>query len=218
LGPRALQQPEGLWEAVQVFFWYDPYTGEELVVDSILWDMSYRPSGGSLLRIPFTTAPSAAVAADGAFITDARAAEIKEYDPGGRLRRIFRVGVAGRSVTREMYERRVEWGARNNPSQRSRMASSYSQMPIPDALPVFSSLQVDELGWLWAEIYEWDPARPKRWMVFDLDGRARGVIQTPPGLEIQSIGRDHILTVWFDELDVEHVQRYRLNRVPEGDE
>jgi hypothetical protein len=219
LGPRVLQQPEGLWEEVTTFFWYDPHTGEKLVVDSLFWDSSYRPVGGrSLMRIPFTTAPVGAVAAGGAFITDARRGEIREHDTGGRLRRILRVAGAERPVTREMFERRVDWGSRNNPSQRSRMAGLYSQMPIPDTLPDFSSLQVDELGWLWAELYEWDPARPTEWVVFDLTGRARGVIQTPPGLEIQSIGRHHILGVSFDEFEVEHVQRYRLNRVPEGDE
>ena len=85
-------------------------------------------------------------------------------------------------------------------------------MPIPVTLPAFQSLQIDEVGWLWAEVYEWDPVQPREWMVFDPEGRAHGTIRTPAGLEVHRIGDDFILGVWLDELRVEHVRRYTLRR------
>jgi len=42
-----------------------------------------------------------------------------------------------------------------------------------------------------------------------IDGR-----DAPPGLEVHWIGRDAILGVWQDELDVEYVHRHRLTRDP----
>jgi len=74
------------------------------------------------------------------------------------------------------------------------------------------------MGWLWAEVYGFDPTRPRDWVVFDPGGRARGTVRTPPGLEVHWIGRDAILGVWQDERDVEYVHRHRLTRgAPPGD-
>jgi hypothetical protein len=88
----------------------------------------------------------------------------------------------------------------------------FSKMPIPDTLPAFRSLKVDAMGWLWAEVYDWDPTSPTEWMVFDRDGRARGTLTTPDGLDVESIGADYILGVWKDDLDIEFVRRYALKR------
>ena len=85
-------------------------------------------------------------------------------------------------------------------------------MTIPETLPAFRSLKVDAMGWLWAEVYEWDPTLPPEWMVFDLDGRARGTLTTPKGLVVESIGADYILGVWIDDLGIEFVRRYALKR------
>jgi hypothetical protein len=88
----------------------------------------------------------------------------------------------------------------------------FGKMTIPETLPAFRSLKVDAMGWLWAELYEWDPTLPPKWMVFDLDGRARGTLTTPKGLVVESIGADYILGIWIDDLGIEFVRRYALNR------
>jgi hypothetical protein len=49
-------------------------------------------------------------------------------------------------------------------------------------------------------------------MVFDPQGEARGVVWTPPGLDVLSIGDEHVLGVWRDELGLEYVRRYRIRR------
>ena len=91
-------------------------------------------------------------------------------------------------------------------------------MGIPDTLPAFQALQVDEVGWLWAEVYDFDSSRPREWVVFDPEGRAHATVQTPPGLEVQWIGRDAVLGVWRDEFEVEYVHRHRLIRDTDAQE
>ena len=90
-------------------------------------------------------------------------------------------------------------------------------IPIPEMMPSFESLLVDEEGWLWAKKYEWDPERRSAWVVFDPSGRAHGSVETPVGVEIHQIDSGFMLGVWTDELDVEYVRRYRVNRPAGGD-
>jgi hypothetical protein len=52
----------------------------------------------------------------------------------------------------------------------------------------------------------------RRWTVFSPEGRALGSVVTPPGLRVLEIGRDYVLGVWQDELDVEYVRMHRLDR------
>lgn len=89
---------------------------------------------------------------------------------------------------------------------------AYMQMPLPEIMPAFQSLLVDDLGWLWAELYRPVETDQPEWMVFDPEGRAHGILKTPKGLRIYHIGRDFVLGSWRDELDVDHVRRHRLRR------
>jgi len=83
-------------------------------------------------------------------------------------------------------------------------------------LPAFASLRADALGWLWAEVFEPDPVEhrdvPRTWILFDPEGRARGTVSTPPGLEVIEVGADYVLGLWTSDLDVEQVRRHRLHR------
>ena len=203
------------------FFWYDPFTGERLLVDSLVNDALLHWDGSSRRRIPFTARSAAVVTERGVFITRGATAEILEYDVEAMLRRILRVKESGRPVTRDMIEAMIDLEVERVPIlPRDEWERTYRQMPIPDTLPAFQALRVDELGWLWAEVYDFDPRRPRQWVVFDSEGRAHGTVETPVGLEVQWIGRDAILGVWRDEFDVEYVHRYPLDRrggAPEAD-
>lgn len=79
-------------------------------------------------------------------------------------------------------------------------------------MPAFVSLHVDDVGWIWAQLHDWDTRLPARWMVFDADGRARGTVSLPAGLTVHDIRERYILGVRVDELGVEYVQRHALDR------
>jgi hypothetical protein len=199
------------------YSWLDLPTGIQDTIASFVVTREYvtqRRGGLAPLSssIPFASRPSAAVSGSGAFIAEGDAPEIREYDIHGNLRRILRVGGFRRPVTRSMVEARINQLASSTNYGRSYWEQRYSEIPIPDTLPAFSSLKADELGWIWAEVFEWDPDKPTNWMVFDPLGQARGTVQTPQGLEVQWIGRDFMLGVWHDSLGVEYVRRHHLNR------
>ena len=160
--------------------------------------------------------PAAAVGPEGALITDGRAPEIREYDVEGRLRRILRVDEVQRAVTPEMIQARIDYAYTLGPAatgiSNGVWERRYAETPIPDVLPAFESLLVDEMGWLWAEVYGWDPTKPNEWMVFDPEGRAHGIVATPVGLEVRWIGEDRILGVSKDEFGVEYVRQHALKR------
>ena len=160
--------------------------------------------------VPFVARPSAAVTRHGAFITRGHRSGIREYGADGRLVRILRVEGKARPVTEEMIEERVEHNSVLYP--KGDWARLFDEMPIPDTLPDYQTLRMDEEGWLWAEEFGWDPSEPAKWTVFDPSGQAQGFIVLPPGLEVLWIGSDAVLGVWMDEFDVEYVHRYRLER------
>jgi len=216
-GPNLADLREGgpkEWE--RVFVWVDPASGVErrIVSFTVVRDYVFLEGGGAprMSLIPFSPVPVATVSRDGALISRGSLSEIRGYDLEGELRRIFRVDESGRPVTPRMIEAKLALEGTGSPSSRNRWERLYAQMPIPDTLPVFQSLQIDDTGWLWAKIYEWDPTQPPEWMVFDPEGRAHGIVETPAGLEVQWIGADCILGVWLDEFRVEHVRRHALRR------
>jgi hypothetical protein len=83
-------------------------------------------------------------------------------------------------------------------------------------LPAFSELLVDGAGNLWVR----DPRpledQPHHWSVFDREGRWLGTVQTPADLQVRQIGPDWMLGTAQDEMEVEHVRMYRLQKPAAG--
>ena len=88
-------------------------------------------------------------------------------------------------------------------------------MPLVDSYPAFEEIVTDLAGYLWVREYrmfdmfgEGDVV----WTVFDPEGRIEGLVETPVGLEVFEIGEDYVLGVVEDELGVEYVQLWALDR------
>ncbi len=217
IGGEASLRRDGIHQVSRVHAWFDPDSGVVTQLDSFVVDVGYQfHQNHFAVSIPFAAQPRAAVTKTGAFITDGRSPEIREYDVDGRLRRILRIDERRRSVTKSIVAQVPVDNFRGWESRKLITA-----IPEPDSLPVFDALMVDDVGWLWAEVYGWNPSAPKEWIVFDPKGRARGSVRTPPGLELGQtlggvelgeIGRDFILGLWRDSYRVEHVRRYALRR------
>ena len=91
---------------------------------------------------------------------------------------------------------------------------SLGSTPLAKTFPAFSTILSDAAGNLW--VREYDFPREERpaplWTVFDPEGRVLGFIETPQGLRIGQIGEDYILGHARDELDIEYVQMWPLER------
>lgn len=87
------------------------------------------------------------------------------------------------------------------------------QQTFPPTIPAHgNALRVDPGGNLWLLEYRQDDGEPKRWSVFDPDGTWLGVVETPPRFAVNEIGRDYVLGVARDELDVQYVELYPLEK------
>jgi hypothetical protein len=209
-GPEAPRPTQGMYQLMQAFLWYDTATGNRLTIDSVVVDARHYDRGLSW-AIPFTPRSAAATTAEAAFLTRGGDPEILEFDVEGRLRRVFRIEGFGRPVTQAMIDAFIDLEHAQRPARdRRSWYRAYEASGIPDTLPAFQDLRIDELGWLWAEVYDFDASRAREWVVFDPEGRAHGTVRTPPGLEVRWIGHDEILGVWRDEFEVEYVHRHRL--------
>ncbi len=97
----------------------------------------------------------------------------------------------------------------------------WTDRPRAPYLPVLRSVHVDATGSLWVTPHYLAGADPPPFEVFAADGVWLGRVSLPPGLDrgfIQygapelEIGTDYVLGVWTDELDVQYVRMYRLDR------
>ena len=164
-------------------------------------------------------------APDGFYAGFSDAFQVEHRGPDGALRRIIRRPHQPRRVTEadlEAYHARQagmqmvglppEMAAQAREMQRTQR----ERIPHRATLPAFSQLLVDAAGNLWAR----DPRplvdQPHRWSVFDPEGRWLGTVQTPADLQVRQIGTDWILGTAQDELDVEHVRLYRIQKPAAG--
>ena len=96
-------------------------------------------------------------------------------------------------------------------------------MILPDFHTAFDRLYVDRVEHLWVRHHHPRYDHPHEflgvrfpyawtWDVFDSAGRWMTTLTTPVALEIHDIGEDYILGVWRDEMDVEYVRMYSLDR------
>ena len=65
---------------------------------------------------------------------------------------------------------------------------------------------------LWVEGYRLPYASHTTWHVFDPTGEWLGSLHPPNGLRVLQVGRDYVLGWYRDELDVQHVVVYPLDR------
>ena len=156
---------------------------------------------------------------DLAIISPSDRYEIKAYASDGTLVRIARREHARRAPTDADLDAYVEGRVAAMPSymleaveERRRV---FRASPVAAYFPAFESIMADRVDHVWVEEYE-SPTddRPARlWTVFDPEGRVLGHVETPKELEIYEIGEDYILGHTRDELDVEYVQVWPLDRL-----
>jgi hypothetical protein len=89
---------------------------------------------------------------------------------------------------------------------------SYADMPVPDFMPAFAGVESDALGFLWVEAYRGMGAEAVTYHVFDPRGELVGAVELPEEMDLLEIGPDYLLALFRDELDVEYVRLYSLQR------
>lgn len=148
------------------------------------------------------------------------APEFHEYRDG-QLRRIVRWARDPRPFTESELEawraRHMEWLAgtgSGGPSvglTRSEAERVLSAADLPPSRPPYADLHVDSRGCTWVGDARLEFRDPGRYRIPSPDGRWLGAVTLPP-LSVLEIGEDYVLGLFRDDLDVQHLRVYRLER------
>ena len=144
----------------------------------------------------------------------------------GSPTRILRRDEPVQEVTGEHVEAYVDWMADRNITyggysreQAEASKPRWRNRPRAATLPVLQSIRLDAAGNLWVEPYSLPGAEVPPFEVYDSDGNWLGSVAMPPGLSLVDrprigfeIGDDYVLGVWFDELGVQYVRLYGLEK------
>lgn len=140
--------------------------------------------------------------------------EWRVWDTSGTLVRVVRLGIPERPVTAEDWDRAGEARIPDDADDARRIAvrNAHDAIPRPETWPVFSSLKMDDGGYLWVRRYAaiWEEEAPGRWWVFDPRGTLLGEVAFPAGFQVDAIRGDRAVGRWEDELGVEQVRVYRI--------
>lgn len=176
-------------------------------------------AGGGFLFIPFThpfgQTTHTAVWGDLAVLGRTETYEIRGYRSDGSLARIVRCDFEPGTPTRAEHD---AWFSRllagYSEERREQRAQVAANVPLVDAFPAFGAVVGDALGYLWVAEFKrpGDEYAGTLWTVFDGDGRMLGLVETPLIGTVFEIGEDYILGEATDELGVEHVRIWGLDR------
>ena len=171
------------------------------------------PTAPAAMPHPFGRSTTATIWGDLAVAAPTDRYELRAYESDGTLVRIVRREPEPRSPTQaELDAVLAERYADLPEARRTRLLAEMADMPLVEFFPAFEALRSDPLGYLWVQEYKLPGERENTWTVFDADGRVRGLVETPPELDVFEIGEDYVLGVTMDEFDVERVQVWSLHR------
>ena len=180
---------------------------------------------GQLLsnRLPFGKAPVWASDGDRVYFGSASEFEVSIFERQGRVREIVRWAAEPQPVTRadrNQYGERRERFIRKWPSETD-FHAPLDHFPVPDFMPAYAGLLVDDEGNLWVQQYRitgaFAPTRAEdSWWVFEPTGQWLGTVRTPLGFEVLGIQNGLVVGVFEDEDEVQHIQLFRLNKGDDG--
>jgi len=179
-------------------------------------------SGGAISMsarlIPFGKHAMQAVGPNRFYYASGDLWEIQAYDSAGDLRRLIRLAPDPVPVRSEDLEAQIrdEIAEASDPSQAPEIRAGFEEMPVPDFMPAFAGLHADVGGYLWVERYRRPGDDTPVFDILDPDGALVGRISLSPGLEILEIGDDYVLALFRDELEVEYLKLFSLQRPEPG--
>jgi hypothetical protein len=100
--------------------------------------------------------------------------------------------------------------ARVAPDEQAQLRQFYSVFPVPDSLPTYDRLLVDDLEYLWVR-ERLEPGSPVHaWSVFSPTGRWLGEVELPRDVQPTHIGTDFMVAITTGADDVEQVVVFGL--------
>jgi hypothetical protein len=174
--------------------------------------------GVTMERIIFGESSSMAVAADRFFAGTTSRYELMAYTPThGSVMTIEKRETRRQASARDVKAYRESLLNRSLgdvPAEvRARTAQRVAAIPHRPNVPMFGEIKADGLGYLWVSESAL-PGQAAKWDIFAPNGIWMGTLSLPAGLAVHDIGEDYVLGLARDELGVERVELYSLDRRP----
>lgn len=187
---------------------------------------SYRGERTGVMPYPFGADTYGAVSGEALVVGTAEASELRHYGPDGELERIVRWPEGDRAVEGPLVDRWTEslegWLEEVPPGQRTMMRDLFDRIPRPDQLPAYDGVIAGRDGAVWVGEYVGVlsiPATPvdrrvpaRQWLIFDAEGVLSATVETPAGFQPHAASGERVWGVYRDELDVESVRAYQIDR------
>jgi hypothetical protein len=143
--------------------------------------------------------------------------EIREIAMDGRVLRMIRLDRPAMPITasfvREYLDGLIAAAREQRPGSEQMLERMYADADHPASFPAHYDIMVDDARNLWVQDYRPFQERVTRvWSVFDPRGRFLGDIDMPAGLTVHHIGEDFVLGRWTDDLDVEYIVMYGIEK------
>lgn len=182
--------------------------------DFFIRDLGGRGPDARPALIPFGRVPLAATSPEHLFLSDQDDWAIQVYAPSGELVRVIRqdwdpVPISARDRRAYIQESSEEM---EDPAQREEYERYVEGLPLPENFPPFSRLLGDLEGYLWVQEFRRPGEGVGAWRVFDPEGNPVAWVSFPERFRPLEIGRDYVLGLSLDEVDVEHIQVFALIR------
>ncbi|MEX0892434.1 MAG: hypothetical protein WEB88_09720 [Gemmatimonadota bacterium] len=145
---------------------------------------------------------------------------LRHRDPDGTLRRIVRWRGPDLAITGTDRQAWIEATVANrlnapgNPlaGDEAAVRRGAERTPFPAEKPAYREVRADPAGNAWVELDRLIGDDVERHLVLDPVGRLLGEVVFPERFRTLEVGADYVLGVWRDELDVEHVRLYVLEK------
>lgn len=133
----------------------------------------------------------------------------------GARKQIIRKRVAPRPVTTSALEalKDEQLSAARTPRSRKRIERTFQEARTNvGSMPFYADARFDIDHNLWVQDFRGPDDPQPAWTVFDATGRMLGGMALPDRFRPMHIGRDFIVGIWKDEMDVEYVRMYNLEK------
>lgn len=183
---------------------------------------SIRAPTGGLRGVPNAFGPAAFGSlgpGDGVWISHPTRYEVRRYEADGSLARILRARIPRMPVGEEMVDAMRERlpGMSEDLGVSLRVVeSAFSEIPVPDSVPAIGGLLRGAGDRLWVGRRlgtDWMARPVNRYDVFAADGRWLASLRLPDGVRrLLEAGEDYVLVAAQDDLDVQYVHLYPIER------
>lgn len=163
--------------------------------------------------IPFAHSSSRAVGPGGVMVGLSERNEIRFYTFDGRLNGIIRnVAPAGPRVESEEVSKLITRAVETAPPGMSAdLRALYEEMPIPERKPPFTRIYGWRDGSIWVSISQGDQSSRQMLILDESDGRSAWLL-LPSEFSPHEVGDESVLGIWTDELGVETIREYHVER------